>query len=182
MKNAGILPTSGTALAATAPGATGTRLAATLGDLQKARTLLAQQNTWVDGEMFAMVPSSLLPQLFPAGDTTTAIYFGQVSEAERRSGIMAKVQGFNLMERSIVGYYDDANAIKAPGAATAATDREAIFCWNKSCVERALGEIIMFDTIGDPTYYGDIYSFLMRMGGRNRRQDNKGIVSIVQKA
>lgn len=176
----GVIPTSGAAAAATAQGATGTRKVAMLADLQKARTMLATQNAWVEGEMFALVPSSLLAQLFPANDTTTAIYFTQVSEQERRAGIMARVQGFQLLERSTVAYYDNAGALKAPGAASATTDSEAIFCWNRNAVERALGEVKMFESVGEPTYYGDIYSFLMRMGGRNRRADNKGIVSIIQ--
>lgn len=175
-----IIPTTGTAKPATAPGATGNRLAAMLADLQKAQSILVTQDAWVENEMFALASGNMIAQLFPANDTTTAIYFQSVTEQERRLGIMAKVFGFNIMMRSSALYYDGTNILKAPGAVAAATDNEGIFCWNKNCVERALGETKMFDNVGDPTYYGDIYSFLLRMGGRNRREDNKGIVSIVQ--
>ena len=34
----------------------------------------------------------------------------------------------------------------------------------------------MFEKLDDPTYYGDIYSFLVRAGGRSRRPNHKGIV------
>ena len=49
-------------------------------------------------------------------------------------------------------------------------------------VERALGQITFFERIGDPTYYGDVYSVSVRMGARKRRSDAKGIVAIVQAA
>ena len=38
----------------------------------------------------------------------------------------------------------------------------------------------MFDNEDDPTYYGDIYSFLVRAGGRIMRNDNAGVLSIIQ--
>lgn len=37
-----------------------------------------------------------------------------------------------------------------------------------------------FEDEGNPQYYGDIYSALVRMGGRIRREDQKGVVAIVQ--
>ena len=47
-------------------------------------------------------------------------------------------------------------------------------------VRRALGETKMFTNTGDPTYYGDVYSFLKRMGGRKSRGDAKGVLGIIQ--
>ena len=38
----------------------------------------------------------------------------------------------------------------------------------------------MFDDMGNPTYYGDIYSFLVRTGGSPRRYDGKGIAAIIE--
>ena len=38
----------------------------------------------------------------------------------------------------------------------------------------------MFDSVSNPTYYGDIYSFLVRAGGSKRRNDNKGIIALVE--
>ena len=52
--------------------------------------------------------------------------------------------------------------------------------WQKNMVRRALGETKMFENEGDPTYYGDIYSFLKRMGGRKSRGDAKGVLGIIQ--
>ena len=52
--------------------------------------------------------------------------------------------------------------------------------WHKSCVARAMGNTVMFTNEGDPTYYGDIYSFLQRLGGRARRGDGKGVLGLIQ--
>lgn len=52
--------------------------------------------------------------------------------------------------------------------------------WHPSCVARAMGSTQMFEREGDPTYYGDIYSFLQRMGGRARRADGKGVLGLIQ--
>ncbi len=52
--------------------------------------------------------------------------------------------------------------------------------WSKSCVARAVGQTDMFEDTGNPTYYGDIYSFLQRLGGRARRGDGKGVLGLIQ--
>ena len=43
-----------------------------------------------------------------------------------------------------------------------------------------MGSTQMFAKEGDPTYYGDIYSFLQRLGGRARRADGKGVLGLIQ--
>ena len=40
-------------------------------------------------------------------------------------------------------------------------------------VERALGAVKMFERLNDPTMYGDIYSFLVMLGGRVRRAEQR---------
>ena len=52
--------------------------------------------------------------------------------------------------------------------------------WHPNCVRRALGTTKMFETAGDPTYYGDIFSFLQRGGGRIARNDGRGVLGIIQ--
>ena len=73
--------------------------------------------------------------------------------------------------------YEDIEA----GEKTAATQACAYgLFWQKSMVRRALGETKMFENTGDPTYYGDVYSFLNRMGGRRSRGDAKGVLGLIQ--
>lgn len=49
-------------------------------------------------------------------------------------------------------------------------------------VARAIGEVKVFTEKDDPLYYGDIWSMIVRAGGRKIREDNKGVVAIVQDA
>ena len=52
--------------------------------------------------------------------------------------------------------------------------------WHPNFVRRAIGTTKMFNNDGDPTYYGDIYSFLQRAGGRLSRGDGRGALGIIQ--
>ena len=56
----------------------------------------------------------------------------------------------------------------------------AALAWHEQSVCRALGKVKAFEKEGDPTYYGDIYSFLVRAGGRIMRKDLKGVAALVQ--
>ena len=86
------------------------------------------------------------------------------------------------MERTSVCTSNNAATpvIQLPGASTTTADNGVAFAWQKNTVERALGRVDFFENLGDPTYYGDIYSALVRMGGRKRRNDQKGVVAIIQ--
>jgi hypothetical protein len=165
---------------ASAPGATGYRFGASLTDLQAAATFLRKQNRWIEGQMYSLQPSMLNAQMFPADNLTTATYMQAATEEERRKGILMKAQGFGIMQRSTVVYVSAAGVIRAPGDPGDVGDSEAILCWYTQAVELAYGETKMFEQIGAPAYYGDLYSFLVRMGGRPRRADFFGICLLVQ--
>lgn len=70
--------------------------------------------------------------------------------------------------------------VRAVGALGAITDNDAVFCYQQDCVELALGEIKFFEQTNHPQMYGDVYSGLVRMGGRQRYSNGLGIVAIVQ--
>ena len=61
-----------------------------------------------------------------------------------------------------------------------ATELAAGLAWQQDCVSRAIGDVKMYDDMGNPTYYGDIYSFSVRTGGAPRRYDGNGIAVIVE--
>ena len=86
------------------------------------------------------------------------------------------------MERSTVLAFSQAGVLNVPGAALQATDNLASLCWQKNSVAKAKGDIKPFQNVDDATYYGDILSALVKMGGRCRRADWKGIIAIVQGA
>jgi hypothetical protein len=175
-----IIETSGDPKAATAEGATGDRLAATLVDLQTAQTRMNKQNV-SKKDRYAAIPSDLAAQLFPANDQVTALYMQNVSEEEKKQGIIGFRHGFKILDRSKVLTYAADGTLKAPGTASAVDDDEAILCWQKNALERAKGDIVFFSDEGKPEYYGDVYSMLVRAGGRRRREDNKGVIVIRQK-
>ncbi len=182
LPSANIIVTSGLAIAATSEGATGTRKAYQLGDLQKMRNFFRKQKAWKDGFMYALLTPDAETQMFPASDILTATYMASVTEDERRNGIMYKCQGWLLLSRSTVYTLDGAGAIKPYGSATAITDNEGILFWNKNFVEKAKGETTFFDDLGNPAWYGDIYSFLIRMGGRAKRKMFEGVAILRQVA
>lgn len=103
-----------------------------------------------------------------------------LASADAQNGILGKLFSFNVMMRSKVGLYTAAKAAKSWGTAGAATDLAAALAWHDQSVCRALGEVKAFENEGDPTYYGDIYSFLVRAGGRIMRNDKKGVIALVQ--
>ncbi|SDE77715.1 hypothetical protein [Riemerella columbipharyngis] len=175
-----ILETTGESTRASLTGATGNRKKWTLSDLQRMRNFLRQQKAWQEGKMHALLPDSALMDLFPADSTVVATYMQGVTEDERRNGVIMKVQGFNIMSRSSVFVLDNNKSIKAFGATVAATDSEAGIFWNENMVEKAFGNLETFEREKDPQYYGDIYSFLVRMGGRAKRKNYEGVALLKQ--
>lgn len=99
--------------------------------------------------------------------------------ADIKNGVIGKFCSFNVMMRSAAALYT-ASGAKSWDTAAAAGDLGAALAWHKQSVVRALGEVKAFEQESNPTYYGDVYSFLVRCGGRIRRSDNKGVWAIVQ--
>lgn len=175
-----ILLTTGANVAASAPSATGVRKAMTQGDLQRARAFIKNQRRWKEGKMYGMITPAQEAELFPADSLTTATYMASVTEAERREGVMYKCQGFKLMTRTSIFRTQANGTLIAYGAAGSATDCEAAYFWYTESVEFAYGGVEMFENLKEPTQYGDIYSFLVRAGGRARRQGYEGMVLMQQ--
>lgn len=177
-----IIVTSGADVQATALDATGTRKAYALKDLQTARTFFIKQKMWTEGRMFALISAEAAAQIFPADSLIAATYMASVSEAERRAGVMYKAYGFNIMVRSTVYTLTGAGAFKPFGAEGAATDCEGIVFYNGNAVEFAMGDVEFFANEKEATFYGDVYSFLVRCGARARRANYEGILVIKQAA
>ena len=175
-----VLSTTGANVPATAPSATGLRKAGTRTDLQSMQTFFRQKKRWFEGKMHAMLPPTMLAELFPADSVVTATYMQNVTEAERRNGVIMKAYGWNIMVRSSVARLQTDGTILAPGAAGTTTDNEAALFWYQDAVEFAFGGVEAFEQIGAPEYYGDLYSFLTRAGSRARRVGYEGIALLQQ--
>lgn len=179
--SAQITPTTGAVVAtAMAPGATGTRKKFLKEDLKKAQTIMNKNNI-PKNDRYALFPTDMLAQLMEDADLVKRDG-ANGNEVDLKNGVVSRLYGFNIMERSDTTVYDVANAPKAPGAATAATDNLAVICWQKHAVAKALGTTDFFENKQDATHYGDIYSALVKLGGRKRRSNGEGVVAIVQVA
>ena len=174
-----IVRTSGANVTAHLPSATGTRKKFSLADVKAARLLLNKQNVPKE-DRYMMVDSDMYEQLVDELNVTT--YRDAAKEYDLPKGVINKVYGFNIMERSntLVANNAGTPVIQTPGTAATINDNGVVLLWQANCVERALGTVDFFEQLNAPTFYGDIYSALIRMGGRKRRNDYKGVVAIIQ--
>ena len=175
-----ILRTTGASVATHLAGTTGTRKKVLVNDLKAAQLKLNKQKI-ARADRFALFSSDMMSQLM---DDMTATQYRDFSAAmDVKNGVVGMLFGFKIMERSDTVIYNvGATAVNAYGVAGAVTDNDAVLCWQRGAIERAVGNVTAFEKMGDPTYYGDLYSFEVRMGGRIRRSDERGIVAIVQTA
>jgi len=177
-----ILRTTGaTTYTAHAPSATGTRKGLIMADVRAARKVMSKNGVSKDNR-FAIVDADMHEQLI--ADMAPSTYRDFISGHDPKTGAIGKLYSFVFFEREYVMTYDNAAppVPKEPGATGATTDNAAALFWQKDTVERAIGEVKFFERLDDPTYYGDIYSILVRGGGRKRRNDQKGVIAIVQAA
>ncbi len=193
------LKTSGDTKTATV--GTGNRKAICVEDFIKAKE---QMNKWgiPKSDRFVILSTNLKGQLVRelkanANRDYSVIY-------NPTTGELDKLEGFKIYERqntliaSVATMTEGSNKlwqwtttdltytpedivdIEAGEKAFATTSVEIALFWQKNHVARALGETKMFDDMGNPQYYGDIYSFLQRAGGRKKRGDGKGVLGIIQ--
>ncbi len=169
--------TTGEAIDAYTAAATGKRNAICKEDVLALMTRFDADDIPQEGR-YLLLDAYMYAQLLK--DLTQSESMAFLASADAQNGVLGKLFSFNIMMRSRVGLYDEDGAKKAWSADGAADDVTAALAWHESCVCRALGEVKAFENTGDPTYYGDIYSFLVRAGGRIMRKDGKGVVALVQ--
>lgn len=131
---------------------------------------------------YLLLDAWMYQQLLKGMTQSQAIGFFQAADVKR--GVVGNLHGFDVMKRSTVLRFATATdplngEYKAPGAAGAETDNAGALAWQELSVSRALGEVKMFDSVDNPLYYGDIYSFLVRVGGTIRRADKKGVYALI---
>ena len=171
------IETTGTAVDAHSPNAAGKRKALCRADVEKLMTKFNADNIPQEGR-YLLLDAYMYDQLL--ADLTSVQNQAFFASAAAQRGILGKLFSFNVMMRSEVAVYGDGIVKKTEDAAGAATDLAAGLAWHENSVCRALGEVNAFEKEKDPTYYGDIYSFLVRAGGRPMREDVKGLIALVQ--
>lgn len=176
-----IIDTSGANIATHLTGRTGNRKKFLLDNLQEAESVMDDDDIPA-GDRYSIMSSRMHQQL--VSQLSVGDYKDFSRAYDEQKGIIGELFGFKIIKRSYVLHYDNAAAALDPDPdvyAAAVTDNDAVLCWHIDTVERALGTTELFEKKKDPTYYGDIYSLLARSGGRRVRNDNKGVVAIVQK-
>lgn len=168
--------TTGTGVAAWTPSATGLRKKITPADVAALQLRMNQDNV-PQTDRYLLLDANMYQQLLDGMTNTQAIGFFQAADVKR--GIMGMLYGFEVMVRSTVYRFAVDGTLKAYGADGAATDLAGGLAWQRDSLSRALGEVVMFDQTNNPLYYGDVYSFLVRVGGAIRRYDKKGVYAIV---
>lgn len=174
------ISTSGAATAVnTVDGQTGNRKAFSFKELQAAQAQMNKDGVAKEGR-FAMLESYLLQQFIDSLSANQMAAYQQ--SADLAKGIVGSFAGFQILERSSVLAFTSAGVPIVPGTALAASDNLAALCWQKDSVTKASGDTQLFQDLDNPLYYGDVYSGLLKMGGRCKREDWKGVIAIVQAA
>lgn len=125
-------------------------------DVLKAQTMLNQEDIPQEGRTL-LLDAIAYEQLLE--DLTEAQVNAFLASADASTGILGKLYGFDVMQRStLVG-------------------ESSAFAWHKNWVCRALGEHEMFIQENDPLYYGDVLSFIVRAGGRQMNKKGLGTVA-----
>lgn len=181
---------------------TGARTGLCVDDFSKAKTVFDRWRVPHDGRC-VILSTDMYKQICDdvrnsTNENLSAIY-------DHANGRLLKLEGFTIYERATVLLAS--NSTLSPVAGTqyfqfASTDLnytpeeyedilggdktvdntacEIGLFWHPNFVRRALGATKMFNNDGDPTYYGDIYSFLQKGGGRMSRGDGRGVLGVIQ--
>ncbi|WP_235317556.1 hypothetical protein [Porphyromonas gulae] len=174
-----IIKTTGAAIVAHTPSGTGNRKAFTKADVNAAMVKFNAQDIPQEGR-YMLVDANMYAQLMESLTDRDAMAFH--AQADVANGILGKLYSFNFYMRSTAGVYATDGTPKLYGTTPTGTDNAAAIAWHDQSVCRALGEVKAFEDEGNPSYYGDVYSFLVRAGGRPMRADEKGLLAIVQAA
>jgi len=173
---AAIVTTSGGATGNLVAGQTGTRKVLMNGDLKKAKLQMDLQKVPA-ADRYALLEANRMDELL--SDLSVTQYRDFSDQMDAANGIVGKLYGFNIMSRSNVAMASAGNVISALGAAVGATDNVVNLAWQKDSITRAIGEKRFFENKDDAFNYGDVYSALLRAGGRRRRSDDAGVIAIV---
>lgn len=178
---ANVVFTKGADKVATISGATGNRKSFTKASLQEIKVKMDVAKIMQAGRV-ALLSAEHYNEFFNSLSDAEKTNFNNV--ADLKEGIVGRYLQFDIIMRSTVLRYRGADDAVAKvdeyddAYVAGADDRAASLVYHDKCVERALGGVDMFERLNDPTYYGDVYSYNLRMGGRIRRP--AGVYAVVE--
>lgn len=169
--------TSGANEAAHLEGATGTRKSLTGKDILAVMTKFNKDGVPQTGR-YIMIDAVMYSQLIESLTDKESVAFHALADVAK--GVVGGLHSFKVMMRSRVGKYATNLTPKEFTEENTATDLAAAIAWQQDCVCKAMGEPKMFANEDNPLYYGDLYSFLVRAGGKAMRENKAGVCAIVQ--
>jgi hypothetical protein len=131
------------------------------------------QNNLTGQKMTALLTANHYHQFFNSLSEGEKTNFGAF--ADPKTGIVGKYKNIDILMRSTVLRYRKVSGVwtvideQSDSFTANAADCEASLFYVESAVERALGDVKIFDDNGNPLYYGDVFSANLRLGGRIRR-------------
>lgn len=167
--------TSGAAVPAHMSSATGNRKAMTKADVLEVKNLFDIDDVPQNGRCM-LLDAVMYNQLMASLSESEAIAFNASVNAQK--GVLGNLYGFDFYMRSTVLRVNAAGTSINPTAA--ATTSAAGIAWQEDCVSRAEGQHEIFEDDGNPLFYGDVMSALVRAGGHYIRNDKKGVAVIYQ--
>jgi hypothetical protein len=172
---ASYVPTTGSARAATGASQTGNRNAITLADLLAIKRRFHADDVIPDNSNIngiAVITPSMYNDILGISQLTDAEKFGTPGLPQ---GVISRILGFDIYIRSSVLVTNNSDALKAEGAAAAATDQDAAIFYSPDYVRRAKGAVKVYVDNDKPEYYGSVFSTMVRFGAAPARNDNKGV-------
>lgn len=159
---------------------TGVRKSVMLSDIKDIKKMMDNWNIPQEGRV-ACLDAEMMDQLTSTLGPSTYKDFSQYFDAA--NGVLGRLYGFDfLAPRSTVIRYNATAVPMDPDSAESLTDNSGALFWQRDLVVRAMGNNELFESVGEPTMYGDVYSALLRAGGRIKRNDSKGVIALVQDA
>lgn len=161
--------------------ATGSRNLFTKAEFKKIAKKFATKN--LNGKLKALLTATHYHQFFESLSEGEKTNFNNAADIV--NGIVGRYMGIDIMVRASVLRYRKVADVwtvvdtLADDFAAAAGDSAASLFWEVNSVERAKGEIKVFEDNGNPLYYGDVFSAYIRLGGRIRR--TAGVYAVVEK-
>jgi hypothetical protein len=160
--------------------ATGTRKLFTKDEFKKVAKKFANNNLGAAPKC-ALLTANHYYQLIDSLSDAERADVGRV--VDMSSGIIGRYLGIDIMMRSTVLRYRKVAGVwtiidEQVSFAAGTGDSAASLFFNPDSVERAVGDIEVFDNPGQAIYYGDIFSAVIRMGGRIRR--TPGVYAVVE--
>ena len=173
---ASVITGTGTGRAAIHASQTGNRSGITMAEIRKAAYLFNSQNLPAEGR-WLLLPAELLNDLV---SLTEFQYSYTLTNTVVVDGFIGKIGGFNVVVRDRVLLTNSGNTLLTTQT-MAATYNAAALAFSTATNFRAVGEVKMFEKLGDPNYMADVISGLVRSKGGNMYSTPLGVAVIAEK-